>query len=230
MDAQSLPPGAAVAGDPFGRDRLRRAVALRLVMWFFLAALGMFFAGCVVGYVIIRTIGPQSPAFGVVRLPWGLAASACLLLAASWFLHGAVGAVRRERQDAFRRNLSIVAGLAAVFLVVQTIALSQLLAAHFVHREATVVQAAELGSWGEVLPRYGKPDGRLHLYGLIWMLVFVHAVHVVGGLIPLGIVTRKAYAGAYDHESHDGVLLLARYWHFLDGVWLVMLAMFALLG
>jgi cytochrome c oxidase subunit 3 len=52
--------------------------------------------------------------------------------------------------------------------------------------------------------------------------VLLHAAHVVGGIILLALVARKAFRGGYDHEHHLGVHHAALYWHFLDIVWLVM--------
>ena len=48
-----------------------------------------------------------------------------------------------------------------------------------------------------------------------------YGVRVVGGLLPLSWTTVRAFRGAYGAERSTGVLLCAMYWHFLDGVWLV---------
>jgi cytochrome c oxidase subunit 3 len=50
----------------------------------------------------------------------------------------------------------------------------------------------------------------------------VHALHVLGGLIGLGVTTAHAFQGRYDHENYVGVKSAAMYWHFLDGVWIIM--------
>ena len=49
---------------------------------------------------------------------------------------------------------------------------------------------------------------------------------VVGGLIPLGIMSLRAFHDRYDHEVHYSVKYVAMYWHFLDGVWLVLFISF----
>lgn len=204
MDVRTPAQRYATSSDgPFGRDQRKKAEALRLVMWFFLAALTMFFGGTVVAYMIIRITGKNAPPLGALHLPQGLYLSTLLLVASSWTIHNALVAVRCERQSEFRRAMLWTAALGGGFLVVQTIGLVQLLIDHQHFRTQNV-----------------------HLYGLVWAIVLVHAAHVVGGLIPLGIVTRRSFQGAYDHEWHEGVVLFSRYWHFLDVVWLAMLAMF----
>src|SRR5690606_2894470 len=64
------------------------------------------------------------------------------------------------------------------------------------------------------------------LGGMVVVLAFLHALHVAGGVIALGIVAARSAMGRYDHERHFAVDFAAQYWHFLDLVWLVMLAAF----
>ena len=44
----------------------------------------------------------------------------------------------------------------------------------------------------------------------------LHAVHVLGGLVPLAMVTVAAYQGMYGRKKHAAVRYTAVYWHFLD--------------
>jgi cytochrome c oxidase subunit 3 len=62
--------------------------------------------------------------------------------------------------------------------------------------------------------------------GMVAVLALLHALHVAGGVIALGIVSVRAVLGRYDHERHWPVDFAAQYWHFLDAVWLCMLAAF----
>ena len=68
------------------------------------------------------------------------------------------------------------------------------------------------------------------MYGLVFFLILVHALHVVGGIVALGIVTFRARRRKYDHENYMGVQFAARYWHFLDVVWIGMFTMFLVMG
>ena len=51
----------------------------------------------------------------------------------------------------------------------------------------------------------------------------VHAVHILGGLIGLAIVLVKAYLGRLSATNFDSLRLLAKYWHFMGGIWLYLL-------
>src|SRR5205085_9989276 len=44
-------------------------------------------------------------------------------------------------------------------------------------------------------------SSRMHVYGLIFFLILLHALHVVGGMVALVIVTVKAHRGAYERPG-----------------------------
>ncbi|MCA9136479.1 MAG: cytochrome c oxidase subunit 3, partial [Planctomycetales bacterium] len=62
--------------------------------------------------------------------------------------------------------------------------------------------------------------------GMVIVLAILHALHVLGGIIALGIVATRASVGSYDHERHWPVDFTAQYWHFLDLVWICMIVTF----
>ena len=179
-----------------------------LGLWLFLAALAMLFASSMVGYVLIRVAGPQTvSASQSIHVPFLLWISTALVIGVSMALHRAVGSVRRERLDPLRFWLWLSMTLAVGFLLVQTPAMIQLLAQH-----------AEARSQN------------LHVYGLIFFLVLLHALHVVGGVAALARVMYLQSRGRYDHEHYLPVYHAALYWHFLDVVWLVMFGTFLAVG
>jgi heme/copper-type cytochrome/quinol oxidase subunit 3 len=176
-----------------------------IAMWLFLASLGILFFASMLGYVLIR-IGffgredEQPLSLGSLHLPWALWISTLIILLASVTMHRAVGAIRREKQAILRGYLLATFCLSIAFVIVQAPALFLVISGHHQLRGAT-------GS---------------NLYGLVFFLVLIHALHVIGGLTYLMLVLLKAYAGKYDHEHHVGVRHAALYWHFLDVVWIVM--------
>ena len=68
------------------------------------------------------------------------------------------------------------------------------------------------------------------LWTILFVYVLLHALHVLGGMIYLALVTRNGLLGRYDHEYYVGVRHAAMYWHFLDVVWLMMFGIFVILG
>ena len=58
-----------------------------------------------------------------------------------------------------------------------------------------------------------------------------HGLHVLIGLLALGIVARLAFAGAFrDGRYRGAVESVAWYWHFVDGVWVVVFTVVYILG
>ncbi len=173
-------------------------------MLLFLAALFMLFAAGLVGYVLMRVRAPANVSIHFPALLW---ASTMTLLAVSVSVHLALKAVQQERQADFRRWLGLLIAAAAGFLILQTPALWNILSTHF------AVEATGT-----------------HLYGLVFFLILVHALHVVGGIAWLAVISIHGFSGGYDHEHYQPVRLAALYWHFLDVVWVVMFLSFQLLG
>lgn len=171
----------------------------------FIASLTMFFLASLAAYGIIRSTS-EAPAISLGSFPLSLVASTISMFGVSFAMHKAVVNVRRERQTRFRRWLITAAVVSVVFLIFQSLGMHTLLD---MHRETL-------------------EEGITKQYGLMFFLVFVHALHVVGGMAFLSGVLVRARQDVYDHEKHWSVDICAMYWHFLDVVWIVMLGTFLL--
>ena len=71
-------------------------------------------------------------------------------------------------------------------------------------------------------------SGRSYLT-MFYFMTGLHAAHVIGGLVPLVIVTVNAYRGLYGRKKNAAVRFTAVYWHFLDVVWCVIFVVVYLL-
>ena len=175
-------------------------------LYCFLASLAVLFLSAILAMLLVRSsdLRPEPPL--PVNVPASLWLSVVFLVVISLGLDRAVAAVRRERQTQFR--LAIVGVWLAVlgFLWLQFAGLTVLLERH-----------------------NQSPARDPRSYGLVYALVMLHAVHVVGGLPPLAIVTWRGFRGRYDHEWNTGPRACAIYWHFLGLVWLALLGTFACL-
>ena len=177
----------------------------------FLISLSMLFAFSLIGYVVYRLHladagSIRHVALGDLDLPMYLWLSTFVIVVSSAMLHYAGISVAHERQTTFRKAITATAGLAVLFLIVQGPALYDL------YRTAVAA-----GGDGTTLPR------------LVMMLIILHALHVIGGIIPLAVITAKAHRGAYDHEHHHAVTHFALYWHFLGVVWILMFSVLMIL-
>jgi len=172
---------------------------LRLLLF----SLGVLFFAGILGYVITRQ---RLGADVTVTIPGLLFASTAALLLTSLAIELAWQRLRRGAAAPARRWLWLSALAVVAFLALQTPALLQLLAGH---RAAAAA---------------GNP-----LLGFVFFLVLLHALHVLGGLAALVVLANRTRGRALSPEQDGPALRLgARYWHFLDAVWVLMFAVFLL--
>lgn len=189
-------------------------------MIWFISGLSMLFGAMILGYVYIRTSRKDDVQFGTLALPHLFWISTAIVLLASATIQSAVIAIRRERQDLLRAWLVVTLMLGIAFCLVQAPSMLTLVKQHL-----ALVRAYDAAG--------GDANNLMHVnpfFGLIFVFILVHALHVIGGIVQLGMVTHGAFAGKYDHEYHNPVKHSAIYWHFLDVVWLAMYGMMVLAG
>jgi cytochrome c oxidase subunit 3 len=168
-----------------------------LGMIVFIVALSMFFAASIAIYLLMRQMHQPWPPKGFPALPASLWLSTLDIVFSSITIQGAVLAARRDDQIGLRRKLVATLLLGLGFLALQAYA-------WYMIWKQVVVVAADLSS------TYLK---------MFYAITGLHAVHVLGGLVPLVMVTVAAYQGMYGRKKHAAVRYMALYWHFLDAVW-----------
>lgn len=189
----------------------------KLVFLLFLVSLGMFFVASLITYLMVRdqAFNPVANAvpgsmmdrggkiYQPLQIPSSFWFSTIALVGVSVFLHWACWAVHRERQQQFRLLLGLAWTCAFAFTLIQGLGMMWLLDQHF-----------------------STTDGSTKVFGMSFTLAFIHALHVLGGMVFLGFVISQAHRDRYDHERHFAVDNCANYWHFLDIVWVFMLGVF----
>jgi len=177
-----------------------------LGMKLFLVALGVLFAASMVGYATIRSrLGDVVS----IRLPAALWWSTLAMILSGVSISRALVGAKQSRPTQLRGMLLLALVLSLAFLTIQIPSAWQILREHAAYRAQNV-----------------------YLYGLAFTLIVLHALHVVGGLVPLTIVTLKSQRNPNQYHSyHSGpVHYVTMYWHFLEVVWIVMFGLLLLLG
>ncbi|MHC5005587.1 MAG: cytochrome c oxidase subunit 3 [Planctomycetota bacterium] len=184
-------------------DHRERFAAGRFGMGLFLASVAMLFAASIIGFVVLRVTSEQWPD-DLPRLPWTSWLSTAVLLASSWTLSRGVRAVRTGDAASLGPALRMTFALGVIFLGLQG-----------------------LSWWGwlaDLAGRLGASQADRFALSGFYVLTGVHALHVIGGLVPMAIVIRGAARGRYDADRYAGVQYCAMYWHFLDAIWIVLFA------
>ncbi len=179
-----------------------------LGMLLFLLALGMFFAVGIVCFLLYRLTGSASAGMDSLELPFALWLSSAVLAVTAWSVQRSLSAAKQGLMPLLYRWLQRTWLLAALFILIQAPALIELLRVH----------------------QFYVRDGRAGIYGMTFFLVLLHALHVVGGMVPLSMLVWKAHKGRLTEENLPSVQSCAAYWHFLEAVWLVLVIILAWAG
>ena len=154
----------------------------------------MVFVVLLAAYFFLRASAKAWPLDGIEPPDLALALPASFLLwGSSLPIFLAEAAIKRGNVPAFRRCVAVSFLMGAAFLA------------------ATLVDFHGL--------HFGWRD---NAYGsLFFTIVGLHAIHVFIGLAMSVVVQAKAWLGRYDRGAHASAEVFALYWHFVDGVWLV---------
>lgn len=153
-------------------------------------------------YYIGRSLSGPTPA-QVLELP--ILSTICLL-SSSFTIHYAVGALRKDNVRGCTVGLAGTVLLGAIFLTMTA-------------RE-----------WYHLIHDCGLTI-RTNLFGTtFYSLVGLHASHVVVGLTMLTIALVLSLMGSVTEKHAERLEVLSLYWHFVDGVWVVVFTVVYVLG
>jgi cytochrome c oxidase subunit 3/cytochrome o ubiquinol oxidase subunit 3 len=128
------------------------------------------------------------------------------LLSSSFTVHYAVSSLRRNKISGCTLGLASTVLLGAVFLMTTA-------------RE-----------WYHLIHDIGLTI-RTNLFGTtFYSLVGLHATHVVIGVIMLSIALALSLRGHVEEAHAERLEVLSLYWHFVDGVWVVVFLVVYVLG
>lgn len=168
----------------------------------FLVGDGMTFAGLFAAYLTFRAVNPL-PSGGVYDLELLLPTiNTALLVISSFTFHRAARQLRQGEGFGCRLWLLITAALGAAFLASQ------------------------------MLEYFKLPFGLTsNLFAsTFYVLTGFHGLHVTLGVMMILIVWWQARAGgSINSESHFGLEAAELYWHFVDGIWVVLFGIIYLL-
>ena len=169
----------------------------------FLVADAMTFAGFFAAYLTFKAVNPlPEGAIYELELPLPILNTVLLLVSSATF-HKAGQAIRQDRQTRCRNWLMVTAGLGVVFLVSQMVE-------YF------------------TLP-FGLTD---NLYASTFFAATgFHGLHVTLGALMILIVWWQARTdgGRVTAENHFPLEAAELYWHFVDGIWVILFVILYLL-
>ncbi len=79
----------------------------------------------------------------------------------------------------------------------------------------------QLKGFGEIVAQGYYPTGSESTIStsFIYAIVFIHLLHIIGGIIVLLVVGMNHFKKVYSKENYLGIDLAGMYWHFVDALW-----------
>jgi cytochrome c oxidase subunit III len=166
----------------------------KFTLWVGIGSLLMMFAGLTSAYIVKRNLANWQ-AFDLPQFFW-YSTVAIVLSSVTIFL-----AEKAFKQREMRKYRSLVIAtliLGVLFIVFQLLGFQQL-------------YAKEITLTGNVS------------YSFMYVIICMHAAHVVGGLIALLVLFAKAFSKKTRNYNSVPVELVSTYWHFVDVLWIYLL-------
>jgi cytochrome c oxidase subunit 3 len=185
---------------PDGRGADRRTSFVGLAI--LLVSTGIVFSALVVAFLARRAMGED---WISMHKPWLLWVNTAVLVASSITLDHSRRALRARNRSQFNLWWTTATALGGVFLCLQLVVWSQL-------RAAGVYVATNPSS------------------SFFYVLTAVHALHLIGGMTALIWVDVQAWRLQLGPAKRTAIDVSAIFWHYLDGLWLILMACFYIWG
>jgi cytochrome c oxidase subunit 3 len=177
------------------RTARRQATSVRIAVLLVLSAETIFFATLVVSYLASRMGGTASPFPQVELLRFTLPAinTALMLLSAA---AGAVGlwGIRRGSRSRLVGGLGLALLLGILFIAGQVFEFS----------------------------RSGMHPADTAFGGVFFALIGFHALHVMAGVVVLGLLLLRARLGDFTPRRHTAVQTGIWFWYYVTAVWVIL--------
>ena len=188
----------------------------KLGMWLFLATEFLLFVGPLLLYYAYRYRYAPGFASGSAELGLRLGTiNTVVLLTSSLTMALAVSAVRKGKRGAGAILLCATIVLGIVFLLIKYIEWSAKIG-HSIYPGSEKLASMEAG---EAL-----------FFGLYYLMTGIHGLHVLGGVILLGVMLKMALSGSVNSEDYGPLENTGLYWHFVDIIWIYLFPLFYLAG
>lgn len=172
----------------------------KFTLWVAMASIIMMFAGLTSAYIVKRS----APNWEEIQTPQLFIISTIVMLVSSVAVQAALRAFKQRSMSRYRILIAVTAVLGIAFVALQWYGFRWM--------------------WTHGVQFKGASQGQF-----LYVIVGLHALHVIGGIVALTIMALKAYFSNRRNYNSVPVEVAASYWHFVDALWLYLLIFFVLL-
>jgi len=187
----------------------------KLGMWLFLFTEILLFGGLFLIYSVYRAVHPEEFHAAAKELSTTVGAiNTVVLLTSSLTMALAIAALRQGKRNAsiIYQSITILFGIA--FLVNKYFEWS----GHI--QQGIYPNSPELLSRGH---------GEILFYGLYYVMTGLHGLHVIAGLVLIGIMLSFTLKGSVSGDTFGRLENTGLYWHLVDVIWIYLFPLFYLI-
>ena len=178
-------------------QKLRNARSNKMILLFAMVSMFMMFAGLVSAFIVSKSRVDWLNNF---QLPIAFYVSTILIVACSITIHLALKAIQKDNRSQTTTMLLLTLALGIAFIISQFVGFSQIIASGY----------------------YMTGQGSSITVTFLYIIAFMHLLHLAGGLISLLIIIYNHFKQKYNSAQTLGIELGAMYWHFLDILWVLL--------
>lgn len=182
------------------KEQNKRIHPHKFTLWIGLASIVMMFAGFTSAYIIKRN-QVNWVTFDLPKVFWY---STALIIGSSITLWLAQNAFKNREMLNYRKLVVVTLLLGIFFIALQIIGFSQL--------------------WANGMTLKANVS-----FSFLYIIVGLHALHVLGGIIALLVMFAKAFSTKVRNYDIVPVEVVSTYWHFVDFLWIYLLIFLVLI-
>ena len=172
-------------------EQRKRIHPHKFTLWVGIASIIMMFAGLTSAYIVKRN-QPNWVTFDVPRIFWY---STAVIIISSIVLMQALKAFKQREIQRYRSLVIATLVLGVLFVIMQVIGFSEL--------------------WAKGMTLQANVS-----FSFLYVIVGLHALHVLGGIIALLVLFLKAFSNKVRNYDAVPVEVMSTYWHFVDFLWI----------
>jgi cytochrome c oxidase subunit 3 len=175
-------------------EQRKRIHPHKFTLWVAIGSILMMFAGLTSAYIVKRNQA------GWVSFEWPVMFwySTVVIIASSVTMYMSLQAFREREMAKYRTLVTVTLILGVLFIALQSLGFRQL------WMNNNTLQSSVS-------------------YSFLYVIVGLHAIHVIGGVIALLVTFLKAFSTKVRSYNVVPVELMNTYWHFVDVLWIYLL-------
>ncbi|KQB38055.1 Cytochrome c oxidase, subunit III [Flavobacterium daejeonense] len=175
----------------------RSAKSSKMILLFAMVSMFMMFAGLTSAFIVSKSRVDWLNNF---QLPTAFYFSTAVILACSVTFHLAKKAIQQDNRSKTTAMLLVTLVLGVVFVISQFVGFGQIIESGY----------------------YMTGEGSSITVTFLYIIAFMHLLHLAGGIISLLIIIYNHFKQKYNSAQTLGIELGAMYWHFLDLLWVLL--------